>query len=100
MTDPIDVLVILAMAAATLACRWLGFFVMGFVPLTPRVRRGLEALPGAVVASIVLPGAAAAGLAGLAAVAAAIATMWATRRDVLALAAGCGLAAAVRFVGG
>lgn len=98
MTDVFDVAVILLMAVATMLCRTLGYFAMNYVDLTPRVRRGLEALPGAVVVSIVLPGAITAGLAGVLGILAAIAAMWWTRRDILALVAGCGTAILVRAV--
>ena len=46
---------ILTMAAATYAMRAGGFWLMGHVPLTARVRRMLEALPGSVVVATVLP---------------------------------------------
>ena len=48
-------LVIAAMAAVTYLTRIGGFIVMGYVPLTRRVRAFLQALPGAVVVAIVLP---------------------------------------------
>ncbi len=40
---------ILAMALATYLCRISGVVLMGFIPLTPQVRRGLAALPGSIV---------------------------------------------------
>ena len=46
---------ILAMALATYAMRAGGFWLMGHVPPSPRLRRMLEALPGSVVAATVLP---------------------------------------------
>eukprot|EP01042_Synura_sphagnicola_P028364 gene28364-36595_t len=61
------------MALATYLCRISGVVLMSFVPLTPRVRRGLAALPGSIVGAAVLPLSArpgpAPGLAPLAAVA-------------------------------
>ena len=48
-------LAILAMALAAYLCRISGVVLMGFVPLTPRVRRGLAALPGSIVFATVLP---------------------------------------------
>lgn len=48
-------LVIAAMTAVNYALRSGGFIVMGYVPLTPRVRSILNALPGAVIMAIVLP---------------------------------------------
>ena len=46
---------ILAMAVATYAMRAGGFWLMARVPLTPRLRRMLDALPGSVVVAAVLP---------------------------------------------
>ncbi len=43
------------MAAVTYAIRAGGFWLLGYVPLTPRVRSMLNALPGAVIASMILP---------------------------------------------
>jgi uncharacterized membrane protein len=99
MIDPINGLVIALMALATYLCRSLGYLAMAYVPLTGRVRRGLEALPGAVVVSIVLPGALAAGPAGLLGIVASVVAMLLLRRDFLALAAGCGTAALLRAAG-
>ena len=97
--ETISLAVILGMAATTYVCRSFGYFIMGFVPLTPRVRRGLEALPGAVVVSIVVPGAVAAGPAGMAGVIAGMLAMWGTRHDILGLAVGCAVAVGVRVAG-
>ena len=44
---------ILAMAAVTYAIRAGGFWLMGYVPLTPRVRSILNALPGSVVVAVI-----------------------------------------------
>lgn len=99
MSEWINLAVILGMTLTTYICRASGYFLMGYVPLTPRVRRGLEALPGAVVVSIVIPGAVAAGLAGILAVLAGMIVMWATRRDILGLVAGCAVAVGVRLAG-
>lgn len=90
---------ILAMAAATYAMRAGGFFVMGRVPLTPRLRRMLEALPGSVVAATVLPIVVKAGPAGVLAVGAAALVMWLRRSDFLAVLAGMAVAAAARAAG-
>ena len=48
-------LAILGMALATYLCRISGVVLMSFIPLTPRVRRGLAALPGSIVVATVLP---------------------------------------------
>jgi len=99
MIDAADALVVAAMAATTFLCRILGYVVMAYVPPTERVRRGLDALPGAVVAAVVVPGAIGAGVSGVAGIAAAVVAMALTRRDLVALVAGCGTAALLRAIG-
>jgi uncharacterized membrane protein len=46
---------ILAMAAATYPMRAGGFWLMGHVPLTPRIQKILAASPGAVIVATILP---------------------------------------------
>ena len=87
---------ILAMAAATYAMRAGGFWLMGHVPLTPRVRRMLEALPGAVVVATVLPIAVREGLPAALAIAAACAAMVVRRNDLFAVLVGMAVAALTR----
>ncbi|MEM9631699.1 MAG: AzlD domain-containing protein [Pseudomonadota bacterium] len=53
--DMMFILVVFGMTAVTYALRAGGYWVMGRVPITPRVRRGLEALPGAIIVSTILP---------------------------------------------
>ncbi len=55
LVDPQTLLAIGVMAATTLFNRTAGFFLMRLVPLTPRVRKILDALPGAVLVAIVAP---------------------------------------------
>jgi uncharacterized membrane protein len=87
---------ILAMAGVTYAMRAGGFWLMAHVPLTARVRRMLEALPGAVVVSTVLPIVVREGVPAVLAIAAAAAAMLVRRNDLLAVLAGMAAAAAVR----
>jgi len=47
--------VIAAMALAAALCRFSGFWLMRFVPITPRVQAGLAAIPIAVMAGIMAP---------------------------------------------
>lgn len=89
-------LAIAAMAAVTFAIRAGGFFLMGYVPLTPRVRSIFNALPGAVVMAIVLPLVVRNGLPAWAAVVASIAVMVLRRNDMLAVVCGMGAAALIR----
>ncbi len=90
---------ILAMAAATYLTRTGGFWLMAHVPLTARLRRMLEALPGAVIAATVLPIMVKSGAPAALAVAAALLTMLARRNEFLAVAAGIAVAALVRLAG-
>ena len=87
---------ILAMAAATYPMRAGGFWIMGRVPLTPRIRRMLEASPGAVIVATILPIIAREGVPAALAVLAGGAVMLVWRRDYLAVAAGMVAAAGWR----
>jgi uncharacterized membrane protein len=88
--------VIFAMAAVTYVTRFGGFLLMGYVPLTGRVRAFLQALPGAVVVAIVLPIAVRDGLPAIVAVAVALAAMAWRRNDLIAVVCGVGVAALIR----
>jgi uncharacterized membrane protein len=95
-----DVMIVIAvMALVTISMRLSGFWLMRFVPMTPAVKRMLEALPGSVIAAAVLPVVAQGGAIAALAVIAAIATMWLTRSDFVAVVAGMGMAALVRLAG-
>jgi uncharacterized membrane protein len=90
---------IAAMTVATYPMRVGGFWLMGHVPLTPRLRRMLEALPGSVVVATVLPILVREGVPAAVAIAAALAVTLIKRNDFLALIAGVGAAAAARAAG-
>jgi uncharacterized membrane protein len=87
---------IIVMAAVTYAIRAGGFSLMGYVPLTRRVRSILNALPGSVVVAVILPLAVRGGTAATAAVLTALAVMALQRNDLLAVVCGMGAAALVR----
>lgn len=53
--DGMFALAVLGMTVVTYGLRAGGYWVMGRVPLTMRVRRALEALPGAIVVSTITP---------------------------------------------
>jgi uncharacterized membrane protein len=93
------ILAILAMAAATYLCRISGVAMMGFIPLTPHVRRGLAALPGSIVCATVLPLIERLGLAAGLALLAAIGSMVLRRSELLALVVGMAVVAAARACG-
>ena len=95
MTEPLAhgaIIGILAMAVATLMTRVAGFWLMGHIPMTRRVRRGLEILPGAIMAAIVVPIAAKAGPVALLAIMVAAGSMMVRRNEFVAV--GLALAAA------
>jgi uncharacterized membrane protein len=87
---------ILTMAVVTYAMRAGGYWLMAHVPLTVRVRRVLEALPGTVVVATVLPIAVREGFPAVLAIAAAGAAMLLRRNDFLAVVAGMAVAALAR----
>jgi uncharacterized membrane protein len=90
---------IVAMAVATYAMRAGGFWLMGHVPLTRRVRGMLEALPGSVVVATVLPIIVRDGLAAALAIGAAGVVMLIGRNDLLAVITGMAVAAGARAAG-
>ncbi|MEP9349735.1 AzlD domain-containing protein [Xanthobacter sp. KR7-225] len=94
--DPGTLLAIGVMAAATIFNRTAGFFLMRLVPVTPRVRRVLDALPGAVLVALLVPSAVKGDAAMLSGLAAALAVAKLTRSDFLAVIAAMAVAAAIR----
>ena len=90
---------IAVMAAVTFLIRAGGFWLMGHVRLTTRVRRMLEALPGSIVVAVVLPIAVKIGTAAVLAVAAAIVAMFAWRNTLLGVVVGVTVAALARRAG-
>lgn len=93
------IIAILAMGLASYLCRISGVVLMGYVPLTPAVRRGLAALPGSIVVATVLPLIERLGLAAGVALAVAMATMAIRRSELLALVIGMATIAAARALG-
>jgi uncharacterized membrane protein len=90
---------IMAMALASYLCRISGVVLMGFIPLTPHVRRGLAALPGCIIAATVLPLIERLGPAAAVALLAAIGSMILRRNELLALVVGMSVIAALRAFG-
>jgi uncharacterized membrane protein len=90
-----------ALAAMTLvvyATRIGGFWLIGRIKIGPRLRRMLDALPGAVIAATVAPLLLTGGPAAWLAVLASGATMIVLRNDFAAVMAGIATAAAVRLL--
>jgi uncharacterized membrane protein len=98
-TFDLSLVAIAIMAVVTFLIRIGGFWMMGYVQLTPRVRGMLEALPGSVVAAVVLPIAVKNGTAAVLAVAMAIAAMIASRNTLLGVILGVAIAALARHTG-
>jgi uncharacterized membrane protein len=89
-------LAIAAMALVTFLCRIAGVALMTHVRLTPRIERGLRALPGSIILATILPVALANGWTAIIALGAAVTVMAVTRIDLLGLAAGLGALSVIR----
>ncbi len=87
---------ILAMALATYPMRAGGFWLMGHVPLTPRIRKILAASPGAVIIATIAPIIVREGGPAALAILAGGMVMLVWRKDFLAVLAGMAAAAAAR----
>ena len=79
---------IAAMALAAAICRFSGFWIMRFVPITPRVQAGLAAIPIAVMAGIMAPAIARGGLPESVGVIATIGAVKLGGNDLVAVVAG------------
>ncbi len=94
-----SLLAIAGMALMTYVMRVGGFWLMGRVTLTGRTRRMLEALPGSVVAAIVLPVMASGGPAAFLAVGAVVLSMLVRRNEFIAIGLGLAVAIGARAAG-
>jgi uncharacterized membrane protein len=93
------ILAILAMTLATFLCRISGVMLMSRVNLTPRMERGMRALPGSIIVATIAPVALDSGLPAIVSLAATIvATVW-TRKELLGLVAGLGTLSLIRVFG-
>jgi uncharacterized membrane protein len=90
---------ILALALVTYLCRASGVVLMSRVRLTPRVERGLRALPGSIVVATALPTGLSAGLPGLLGLVTAAGVMALTRFELAAVLTGMGVVALGRAMG-
>ncbi|MET3354733.1 AzlD domain-containing protein [Xanthobacter autotrophicus] len=97
--DPQTLAAICVMALATAFNRSAGFFLMRLIPVTPRVRRVLDCLPGAVLVALLAPGAVHGDAAMLAGLGAAFLAAKFTRSDLLAVVAAMATAAGLRALG-
>lgn len=97
--SPMALAAFVAMAAVTFGMRAGGFWLMGRVPMTERMRKGLEALPGALIVATILPVALARGVPASVCLLATALTMAVVRRDFVAVIAGLAVAALLRHLG-
>ena len=94
-----SVLAIAAMTLVTFLCRIAGVVVMSRVRLTPRIERGLRALPGSIILAAILPVVIDNGLPAIIALTAAIVAMAVTRIDIVGLLVGLGTLSIIRAFG-
>lgn len=87
------------MAVVTVASRLGGFWLMGYVNVTPQVRRMLDALPGSIIVAAALPVAVNGGPVVIFAIAAALAIAIVLRNDFIAVIVGMTVAALARAFG-
>ncbi len=87
------------MTAVTVASRLGGYWLMGYVNVTPRVRRMLDALPGSIIVAAALPVAVNGGPVVIFAILAALAVAIILRNDFIAVIVGMAVAAAARAFG-
>jgi uncharacterized membrane protein len=89
----------LAMMAVTVAARVGGFWLMRYIPVTARVRRMLDALPGSIVVAASLPVVVGGGGVVSIAIAAAMALTIIRRNEFIAVIAAMAVAALARALG-
>ncbi len=95
-----DVLTAFAvMTAVTVGSRLGGYWLMGYVTVTPRVRRMLDALPGSIIVAAALPVAVNGGVIVMFAIVAAMAVTIIRRNDFIAVITGMAVAALARALG-
>ena len=98
--DPLGYAVVIAvMTIVVYLSRAGGFWLIGRIRIGPRLRKMLDALPGAIIAATIAPLLAHGGISALAAVGSALLAMVTLRNDFAAVAAGIVAAALVRATG-
>jgi uncharacterized membrane protein len=98
--DPLGYAIVIAvMTVVVYLSRAGGFWLIGRIRIGPRLRKVLDALPGAIIAATIAPLLAHGGMSAVAAVAAALLAMVTLRNDFAAVTAGIVAAALVRAGG-
>ena len=92
-------LTIAAMALVTYLTRAGGFWLLAYLPDSPRLAAWLRALPGALLVALVAPACVAAGPAGLVAGGAAVLVARRTNSTLLAMVVGTALVGVARTFG-
>jgi uncharacterized membrane protein len=87
------------MAVVTVASRLGGFWLMGYVEITPRIRRMLDALPGSIIVAAALPAVVNGGAVVILAIVAAMAITIVRRNEFVAVITGMAVAALARALG-
>jgi uncharacterized membrane protein len=90
--------IIAVMTAAALLCRYVGFWFMRLIPITPRVEAGLKAIPLAVMIGIILPPVLRGGVPESVALALTIVSVRLGANDLIAVIVGMGSVALLRGV--
>ena len=98
MTDPDTLLLVAVMTLAAAICRGGGFWLMRFVPVTPRVHGALNAIPIAVMMGIMAPALMRGGVPEGAAVVATAGVAKICGNDLLGILAGLATVALLRQV--
>lgn len=88
--------VIAVMTVAAALCRLGGYWLMRFVPLTPRVQSALAAIPLAVMAGIIAPNILRGGVPEAAGLIATVAAVKLGGNDIVAILSGLGTVAVLR----
>ncbi len=92
-------LAILAMASVTIFLRVFGYFLMGFVPVGPRLEAGFRSLPGAVAAATFTPLVVQDGISALLAILIAVVMARSGKSDLMALCVALAAAIMIRQAG-
>lgn len=95
--DPF-LLTVAGMALATLATRWLGLWLVSQTDLSPRLEAGLEAIPGAVLVSLIVPSVVSGGPAEWGAAIVVVALAYRTGSLLVSMVGGMAVVVALRAI--
>lgn len=98
-TDASFYIALLGMALASFGCRIAGFLLMGYLPITVRMRSALQAVPLAVMIGIVMPVVSAGRLPEIVALAVVLVVQKLTGSNAVAAVSGAATVALFRWLG-